>query len=116
MTNTLAILTLNAFINLWLAKSRIEIEKLCKDNETLKEDILTSQLSAPLKAWNNIINELQKDDTFISHIETHLKAGEEVICKICGRTAKEIINHERQKGLHRLTIEDISSIAEGNFI
>jgi hypothetical protein len=33
-----------------------------------------------------------KDDIFIKHIQSHLKPNEEVICKICGRTAKEICN------------------------
>ena len=32
-----------------------------------------------------------KDNIFINHIQSHLKKGEEVICKICGKTAKEII-------------------------
>lgn len=30
------------------------------------------------------------DDKFIAHIQSHLKPGREVVCKICGRTAKEI--------------------------
>jgi len=30
------------------------------------------------------------DDVFIAHIQSHLKPGQEVVCKICGRTAKEI--------------------------
>jgi hypothetical protein len=37
------------------------------------------------------------EDKFISHIQAHLKPGEEVICKICGKTAKEIINEKLQK-------------------
>ena len=35
-----------------------------------------------------------KDNIFISHIQAHLKEGQEVICKICGKTAKEIIDTE----------------------
>ena len=30
------------------------------------------------------------DSTFIAHIQSHLKPGQEVVCKICGKTAKEI--------------------------
>jgi len=32
-----------------------------------------------------------RDFIFISHIQSHLKKGDEVICKICGKTAQEII-------------------------
>ncbi len=32
---------------------------------------------------------------FIDHIHAHLKDGEAVICKICGRTAQEIIEEAR---------------------
>jgi len=31
------------------------------------------------------------DETFIQHIESHLKKGEEVVCKICGKTANSIV-------------------------
>ena len=38
----------------------------------------------------------QVDDTkFIDHIKSHLKEGQEVICKICGKTAKEILNETK---------------------
>ena len=50
----LDILTLEAFINIWLCKTRMEIELLCKDNETLKQNMLKSQLSTPLEAWRKI--------------------------------------------------------------
>jgi hypothetical protein len=30
------------------------------------------------------------DAKFISHIQSHLSFGQEVICKICGKTAREI--------------------------
>ena len=53
-TQNIDIVVLDAFINLWLCKSRTEIEIICKDNEILKEDMLKSQLSSPLKAWDNI--------------------------------------------------------------
>ena len=31
-------------------------------------------------------------EKFVTHIQSHLKQGEEVICKICNKTAKEICN------------------------
>ena len=31
-----------------------------------------------------------EDNIFINHILAHLDPGEEVICKVCGKTAKEI--------------------------
>ena len=37
-----------------------------------------------------------KDDIFIKHIQKHLKEGQEVICKICGKTAKEIQKQEEK--------------------
>jgi len=58
-TINLDIITLNAFINLWLCKTRIEIEQLCITNETLKVDMLKSQLSTPLEAWHNIQEKLK---------------------------------------------------------
>lgn len=35
---------------------------------------------------------VSRDDRFISHVQAHLKEGEKVICKICGKTASEIID------------------------
>lgn len=32
------------------------------------------------------------DRRFIDHIKGHLSEGQEVVCKICGKTAKEICN------------------------
>jgi len=37
------------------------------------------------------VPDVEKDDIFISHIKSHLKEGQEVVCKICGQSAKEII-------------------------
>jgi len=31
---------------------------------------------------------------FIEHIQGHLQPGQEVICKICGKSAKAIAEHE----------------------
>lgn len=38
-----------------------------------------------------------KDNIFISHIKSHLKDGEFVICKICGKSAEEIIRTSNEK-------------------
>lgn len=35
------------------------------------------------------------DRAFIEHIQQHLKPGQEVICKICGKTAEEIIESKQ---------------------
>ena len=34
---------------------------------------------------------IEEDTIFIRHIQSHLLPGEEVVCKICGKSAKEII-------------------------
>ena len=34
----------------------------------------------------------EKNSIFINHIKDHLKDGEVVICKICGKSSDEIIN------------------------
>lgn len=39
---------------------------------------------------------LGADDKFIRHIQAHLKPGEEVICKICGKSAAEITEKESE--------------------
>lgn len=38
-----------------------------------------------------------KDDIFIQHIQSHLKEGEFVICKICGKKAEDIIKAQEEK-------------------
>ena len=76
---TLDILTLDAFINIWLCKTRTEIELLCKNNEILKNDMLKSQLSSPLEAWHNIRKKAQtkvvdvEDCTILGYSWTELK-------------------------------------------
>ena len=37
-------------------------------------------------------DKLNSDTKFIKHIQSHLREGQEVVCKICGKTAKEILN------------------------
>lgn len=47
------------------------------------------------------------DSIFINHIQSHLKENEDVICKICGKTAIEIISKERVRGYaHQLAKDD----------
>ena len=48
-----------------------------------------SQIIMSIEA--TVKKKISKDDIFIQHIQNHLKQGQEVICKICGKTAKEII-------------------------
>lgn len=38
------------------------------------------------------LKKMGEDRKFFNHIQSHLQEGQEVICKICGKTAKEIIN------------------------
>ena len=33
-----------------------------------------------------------KDDKFIKHIQNHLQPGQVVVCKICGKTVREILD------------------------
>jgi hypothetical protein len=41
--------------------------------------------------YENAEAPILSDKKFIEHIQSHLPEGEQVICKICGKTAKEII-------------------------
>lgn len=58
--------------------------------------------------YNNIYNiiyeklseETPNDNKFIGHIQGHLGMMEEVICKFCGKTAKEIVAKKTLKGNH----------------
>lgn len=61
--------------------------------EELLEQITHKQIGELLEKIN-LPKELipNQDRIFIKHIKAHLKEGEEVICKICGKTAEEIIN------------------------
>lgn len=43
-----------------------------------------------LSGEDSAILSVLSDRIFIAHIQSHLKPGQEVVCKICGRTAKEI--------------------------
>ena len=40
---------------------------------------------------------LSADDNFINHIQSHLQDGEKVVCKICNKTADEIIAESTEK-------------------
>ena len=39
--------------------------------------------------------EIKADKGFIAHIQRHLKYGETVICKICGKTVHKILSEEQ---------------------
>jgi len=45
-----------------------------------------SDITKIYKAWG----EKSKGDIFVEHIQSHLKPGQEVICKICNKTVGEI--------------------------
>ena len=85
--------------------SQAEVEKLISNlkldvNFTLEKDDTTKTIMIRL---NEVVSKglahaisthfyKPVDNIFIKHIQAHLKPDEEVICKICGKTAKEIIN------------------------
>ena len=52
----------------------------------------TDEEAAAHNAIRALIENSGPDDKFIRHIQGHLKPGQKVICKICGKTAEEIIN------------------------
>ncbi len=57
------------------------------------------------------------DEIFISHIQNHLEKGQNVVCKICGKTAIEIISEaKRRKGEKKLTLKDVPPPEEANMI
>ena len=43
------------------------------------------------KIVDNLVRQLETDTIFINHIQSHLTKEEKVICKICGKSAEEII-------------------------
>ena len=57
-------------------------------DECHDEGVENGDISIPKYPLQKAVN----DNIFISHIQTHLKEGEKVICKICGKSAEEIIN------------------------
>src|SRR3990167_8463240 len=87
------ILILDAFINLWLCKTRIEIEGLCKNSELLRNEMCKSQLSAPLEAWSKIKERVQ------------IEVGDIEDCTILGcswEEIKQIINYAKQNNFQPL--------------
>lgn len=56
------------------------------------------RIRANLLGWTDLIRDLivssGRDRKFIAHIQSHLTEGQEVVCKICGKTAKEIVEKE----------------------
>ena len=81
-----------------------EIEDLKAENKELKEE------NSYVAKWMDECHEkdekiaklkakLEGAEKFEKHIKAHLKDGEEVICKICGKTAKEISTLRGQSGI-----------------
>ena len=54
------------------------------------------------------VGQIMSDMTFIKHIESHLQPGEEVVCKICGRTAADICKHDRESNIIRIYFCEIT--------
>ena len=68
--------------------------QLQQQNAKLKEEVETVRLESYGEALKNkrlreLLSE-ESDKKFINHIKKHLSDGAEVICKICGKLAKEI--------------------------
>lgn len=53
-------------------------------------DLDTHYVIVDWKFFHKLL-EKDEDNIFIKHINKHLKEGEEVICKICKKSAKQII-------------------------
>ena len=62
------------------------------ETENEEEKALVQQLR---KNYLKLLAE-RKDNIFINHIQEHLKKGQKVVCKICGKTAKEIVDEFRK--------------------
>lgn len=72
-------LTESLKINLKALEDAAKVEKGLRDVvETLTSTILTGHI-------------------FIRHIQDHLKEGEQVICKICNKTADDIYEEDKDK-------------------
>ncbi len=72
--------------------------ELCPfDKKTIQKHLIANEMNQKelygirYKIYSLIINKL-RGDRFIAHIQAHLKPGEKVICKICGKTVEEIEN------------------------
>lgn len=53
----------------------------------------------------------KEGDIFISHIKNHLQAGEEVICKCCGKTVSQIVNQEIRNTMSSIIGEEATEEA-----
>lgn len=68
-------------------------------NKSLQESIdalegLTLENQGLMRINNALATKKTRGEAFIVHIENHLKQGDKVICKICGKTVDEIYNHD----------------------
>ena len=78
-----------------------EIERLKKEVENRYKDwLICSNTCDKFETENEeekaLVQQLRKDNIFINHIQEHLKKGQKVVCKICGKTAKEIVDEFRK--------------------
>ena len=57
------------------------------------------RMRSTLAARNTLLQlpEVQDKEKFVEHIRKHLEKDEEVICKICKKTAREIIESENSE-------------------
>jgi len=78
-------------------QARYELQKIFEGKiPYVKKPIFDAiGVSVALYQWSH--KNKGRDDIFIKHIEGHLNKGEEVICKICGKSAKQIIADELVK-------------------
>ena len=84
----------------WLLNRIAFAEKQTKEEMGL---LYFYSISGRKKAFEDALKEYQavlaeqstKDASFISHIQSHLGKDQVVICKICGKTAEEIVKNDR---------------------
>jgi len=58
-------------------------------------DAIHALIESGVPAAQDAVPDVSDDVIFIEHIRGHLSAGQEVICKICRKTAKQIIEEVR---------------------
>lgn len=86
------------------ARLKAEVERLKEYASTLEIDLFASRqrqekAEAELEQarCRAAVVDACKDTVFIQHIQEHLSPGCEVVCKICGKTAREIIRAAKEK-------------------
>jgi len=88
----------------WLERQRKTYKKLADEcSASILEIELLAKLEFILLIQGFIkdgvveVKDDLSDSVFIKHIQKHLKPNEEVVCKICGKTAKEIIKENESR-------------------